>query len=61
MRRRNRFTMILVMPLVVLIWVIGWSLFWLGSNKGSAAPIKRAESRPLAFSVVMPEQTYAEQ
>ena len=60
MHRRNRLTMFLVMPLVVLIWVFGWSLFWLGSNKKHSIPLKGMESRPLAFSVAMPEQTYAE-
>ncbi len=60
MHRRNRFTMFLVMPLVVLIWVFGWSLFWLGSNKKQIIHVKSVESRPLAFSVVVPEQTYAQ-
>ncbi len=61
MRRRNRFAMILFMPLVVLIWIFGWSLFWLGSNKKLAVPVRSAESRPLAFSVAIPEHTYLEQ
>ena len=51
--------MFLVMPLAVFFWVFGWSLFWIGSNKKLAKPVKRNSSKELIFTVLMPEQKYA--
>jgi len=60
MRRRNRITLFLVMPLVVFFWFLGWSLYWGGSKKISVKPRKRLESEELTLAVLMPEQKYAE-
>ncbi len=60
MRKRNRVILFLVMPLAVFFWVIGWSLYWISSNKKLAKPGKRDSSKELTFTVVMPEQKYAE-
>ena len=29
---RNRVVVILVLPIVIFLWLIGWSLFWMGSQ-----------------------------
>jgi len=47
------------MPLVVFFWVLGWSLYWIGSNKKLTQPEKRNSSKDLAFAVLVPEQKYA--
>jgi hypothetical protein len=32
-RRRNRLATILLLPVFVIAWFIGWSLYWAGSRK----------------------------
>jgi hypothetical protein len=45
-------------PLVVFIWLVGWSLYWLGSRK--AASLKKTLDRnELPLIVLMPEKKYA--
>jgi len=29
---RNRIVVIMLLPIVIFLWVIGWSLFWIGSQ-----------------------------
>lgn len=29
---RKRVFIIMLLPLIILLWVIGWSLFWMGSQ-----------------------------
>jgi hypothetical protein len=47
------------MPLVVFLWIFGWSLYWIGSKKKRVKPRKRDNSKDLTFTVLMPEQKYA--
>jgi len=58
MRKRNRVTLFLLIPIVVFIWFIGWSLYWIGSRE-DAKPRKMPEQNELAFAVQMPEEKYA--
>jgi len=60
MRKRNRVALFLVMPLAVFFWVFGWSLYWIGSKKKLAKPVKRDSGKELAFTVLIPEQKYAQ-
>jgi len=59
MRKQSRVALFLMMPLVVFFWVLGWSLYWIGSNKKLTQPEKRNSSKDLAFTVLVPEQKYA--
>jgi hypothetical protein len=59
MRRRNRFTLFLAIPLVVFFWIIGWSLYLLGSNKKQAKPRNRDRRKEITLTVVAPELEYA--
>jgi len=59
MRKRNRVALFLIMPLAVFLWVFGWSLYWIGSNKRLTEPGERDSSKELSFAVLMPEQKYA--
>ena len=61
MRKRNRVTLFLIMPLVVFFWVFSWSLYWMGSNKKLSKLGKKSSGRQLVFTVLMPEQKYAKQ
>ena len=58
MRKRNRVIMFLLMPIVVFIWFIGWSLYWIGS-KEHAKPRKIPDQNELTFAVQMSEEKYA--
>jgi hypothetical protein len=44
----------------VILWIFGASLYWIGSKKKRAKPRKRDSSKELTFTVLMPEQKYAE-
>jgi hypothetical protein len=44
----------------VFSWVLGWSLYWIGSNKKKPRSEKKESSKLLAFMVLIPEQKYAE-
>ena len=58
MRKRNKIIVFLMAPLVVFIWLVGWSLYWLGSRK--AASLKKTLDRnELPLIVLMPEKKYA--
>lgn len=30
---RSRVVVIILLPIIILLWIIGWSLFWIGSQK----------------------------
>lgn len=32
-RIRNRAVMVLLMPIALIVWVVGWVLFWAGSTE----------------------------
>ena len=58
MRKRNRVSLLLVLPIAVFIWFVGWSLSWIGSKRKTAAPSTKPLDN-LTFAVLMPEQKYA--
>jgi Tfp pilus assembly protein PilO len=59
MRKQSRVALFLMMPLAVFFWILGWSLYWIGSNKKLTELEKRNSSKDLAFTVLMPEAKYA--
>ena len=60
MRIRNRLTLFLAMPIVILFWFFGWSLYWIGSSKNKDRIAKTKSLKDLTFEVLAPEQQYAE-
>ena len=44
-RRRNRLVTVLLLPVFVVAWFIGWSLYWVGSRKDREQPKIRAKSQ----------------
>jgi len=58
MRKRNRLVLLLMLPIVVFILFIGWSLYWIGSRENDK-PRKASEQNELTFAVEMPEEKYA--
>jgi hypothetical protein len=49
------------MPLAVIFWFIGWSLFWIGSRKRKVKPVRKPAHEELRFAVLLPEQKYVKQ
>ena len=60
MLTRNSFALFLMLPLAVFLWFFGWKLYWIGLNKKKTRSEKKESSKLLAFSVLIPEQKYAE-
>ena len=58
MRKRNRVVMFLLMPIILFMWSIGWSLYWIDS-KEDAKPRKTSNQNKLTFTVQMPAEKYA--
>jgi hypothetical protein len=58
MRKRNRVVLFLMLPIVVFMWFIGWSLYCIGS-RADAKPRKASDQNELTFTVQMPEEKYA--
>jgi uncharacterized membrane protein len=59
MRNRNKAVSILVLPLALFFWVIGWVFYWLGSPKKNSAKDKVKNVAQLKFAVLVPEQKCA--
>jgi flagellar basal body-associated protein FliL len=62
MHKRNRLTVLLTLPVVVFLWVIGWSLYWIGSKSREVDQKKKRKSFSLkesSIAVLTPEQEYA--
>jgi hypothetical protein len=60
MLKRNRTTSILLLPLAVLLWFMGWGIYWAGWKKEQTRNKPRlAVQRELVMFVPNPEQQYA--
>jgi len=44
-RRRNRLVTVLLLPVLVVAWFIGWSLYWVGSRKDREQPKIRVKGQ----------------
>jgi hypothetical protein len=47
-----------MLPIIIFIWFIGWSLYWIGSRE-NAKPRKTSDQNELTFTLQMPEEKYA--
>ena len=59
MRKRNKVTLFLAIPLMVFLWLFAWSLFWIDYKNQLAKSGKNNTREGFKFSVLMPEQQYA--
>jgi hypothetical protein len=63
MPRRNRLTTVLIMPVAVLLWSLGWVFYWTGAKSKRAVlelPLVEKQESEMQFAVIMPEQQIAE-
>jgi len=59
MPRRNRAVTLMLMPMAVFLWCLGWSLYWSGSRKNAMSQPKLSRDEDLTFIVPVPEQKVA--
>ena len=57
MTRRNGLFVLLFLPIILLFFIIGWALYWIGSQRKSGSP-KTVFLTPskLKFFVLTPEE-----
>ena len=59
---RKRVFIIMLLPLIILLWVIGWSLFWTGSQNNPKTTRTTAKNDGIKITVgpleEYPEQTH---
>jgi len=58
MRKRNKSALLLVFPIAVFVWFVGWILYWTGSME-KAPKLSKAADSELTFAVLIPEKTLA--
>lgn len=54
---RTIFTL-LVLPVVVFLWLMGWSFVWIGSLQESQKPKSAPDPNALGFMALMPEEQH---
>jgi len=50
-----------MLPIVVFLWLIGWSLYWTGRKKQVVPKEKMSDRKELTFTLLTPEQQYSAQ
>ncbi len=55
MPRRNKMVLLLSLPIVVILWFIGWSLMWVGQSRRQLNKAESLNQAALSFVVDMPE------
>jgi hypothetical protein len=51
-----------MLPIVVVLWLIGWSLYWTSRKKQTVKPKEEISDRKeLTLAVLTPEQKYSAQ
>jgi len=56
MTRRNGIFVFLVLPIIILLFSIGWSFLWIDSRRKSDQPKKVSTPNNLKFFVLTPEE-----
>lgn len=59
MPRRYRVVVLLVLPLAILFWLIGWSLYMAGFKQRIGKPKPISDQNGLKFTVLVPEKKIA--
>jgi flagellar basal body-associated protein FliL len=59
MRKRNRAIVLLLLPIAVFLWLIGWSFLWIGSKEKSKTPKRAPEPQATSMMIMVPEEECA--
>jgi hypothetical protein len=55
--RRNRVFVVLLMPAVIFLWVVGWSLYWIGHQRDDKrAPISKPSGNNVHLKIISFEE-----
>ena len=57
-RKRNRLVVVLLLPALVLVWLVGWSMYWLGhqkEDKTRTEPARKKDNVTLIPAVTLEE------
>jgi hypothetical protein len=58
-KKRNKLTILLLAPVMVITFIVGWSLYWIGNTKHkqpqSPTPKKQIKQDPVQL-IVIPRQ-----
>ena len=57
-RKRNRLVVALLLPALVLVWLVGWSMYWLGhqrEDKNRTKPAPKKDNVTLIPAVALEE------
>ena len=59
--RRNNLLSLMVLPIAIILWSIGWSLYWIESKKRPGKPkqLNQLKKPELIFTMPTIEQQYA--
>ena len=59
-RRRNRAVILILLPVTILLWLIGWILFYAGSQTRHVKPEPKAQTDTITTGILLEEpQEYA--
>jgi len=56
---RNRVVVIMLLPIIIFLWIIGWSLFWIGSQNNPQKTQNKTERDRISMAIVMYEECNA--
>ena len=54
-KRRRRALGLLMIPFALLIWCVGWNLFWIGEAKQKLRPRSVNQTAKLSLAVLLPQ------
>ena len=55
--KRNRVVALLLFPLTIPVFIIGWSLLWIGTQKATRKVVAEQPKEDVSFEVVTLEET----
>jgi flagellar basal body-associated protein FliL len=55
MRVRNRAVILILMPITIFLWLIGWALFWTGSKNQPPTPKPTTETHATITTTILLE------
>ena len=61
-KKRSRAVIVMFFPVVVILWIFGWSLYWIGRQRecGKAEPVSSLQEEDNVILVPMVAETMSE-
>ena len=54
--KRNKLALFMMLPMMYFLWLVGWTVSWIGSNKEGDKQTRRPKQKNPSLAVLMPEQ-----